>query len=146
MVQQEFCRVSTLSRIWAGHGGSLSLRSFVSTVIQVILLDRMQCLGTWVVGTQYPQSLGKPEWEKDECVTRTASTNSHHTPAPHVRAAWRLHITHTGGPQKTWPQSDIVTLHLCAIKKWFWQENRNWEETTLKWFKVYCTSLLSLFM
>ncbi len=61
------------------------LCSFVSTVIQVILLDRMQRLGTWVVETQYPQSLGKPEWEKDECVTRTPSTNSHHTPALRVR-------------------------------------------------------------
>ncbi|KAL1254598.1 hypothetical protein QQF64_016827 [Cirrhinus molitorella] len=62
----------------------------------VILLDRMQRLGTWVVGTQYPQSLGKPEWEKDECVTRTPSTNSHHTPALHGRGApYTLHITYT---------------------------------------------------
>jgi len=48
------------------------------------LYSHLQCLGTWVVGTQYPQSLGKPEWEKDECVT---STKSHHTPALHVRGA-----------------------------------------------------------
>lgn len=52
---------------------SISL-CFISTVIQVILVDRMWCLGTWVVGTQYPQSLGKPEWDKDKCVTRTPST------------------------------------------------------------------------
>lgn len=117
MVQEEFCRVSILSWIWAGHGGSLEPQS-----LSLSLLLRFHCYSGYTAGQDAASGdlgcedavsaiSGKTRVGKRwMCYQDTLNKLPSHTCTACQKGPVHstLHITHTGGPQESWPDSDAV--------------------------------------
>lgn len=106
--RRNICCVSTCLTICAE---SFSFSSFLfisplfSSAIQVILGNRMQRLGTWGLGTQYPQTLGKSEWKKriyiQDTLNKAHITHLQQMLSQRPLFFYSINITNTGGLPQT---------------------------------------------